>query len=76
MLTERSDGWGKRSGGGAGRVGTWESQSFGLRFCPLAESLARGRVDFKAKSSPNRRGVESVKFGHGVFQSVLQKCLH
>jgi hypothetical protein len=49
--------------------GLGASQSSGLRFCPLAGSLARGRVDFtrrastQAKSSPNRRGVESVKFG-------------
>lgn len=39
--------WAECSGGGfRSRGGLGTSQSFGLRVCPLAESLARGRVEF------------------------------
>ena len=52
LLAERSDGWGERSGGGAGRVGDLGQAS--LLVCgsfPLAESLARGRVYFTRRAS-------------------------
>jgi len=53
----------KRSGGGAGRVGFWGRPVLRLAVCPLAVSLAGGRVDFtrrastQAELSPGRRGV-------------------
>src|ERR1017187_2588577 len=34
---------------------SWGSQSFGLRFCPLAESLARGRVQIQRDGTGTRR---------------------
>jgi len=40
---ERSGGWGERSGGGAGRVGSWGRPFFWINgSCPFAESPARG----------------------------------
>jgi hypothetical protein len=40
--------WAESSGVPFGRAGVFgASQSFGLRVCPLAESLARGRVQFQ-----------------------------
>ena len=60
----RAERWRSRSRGCLGA-----SQSCGLRVCPLAESLARGRVNFtrrastQAKSRTSQRGVEPVKFG-------------
>ena len=58
----------KRSGGGAGRAGFWGRPVLRLAVCPLAVSLAGGRVDFtrrastQAELSPGRRGVEPEKF--------------
>jgi len=52
LLAKWSDGWGERSGGGAGRVDDLEQAS--LLACgsfPLAESLAGGRVDFTRRAS-------------------------
>lgn len=45
--------------------GLGASQSSGLRFCPLAGSLARGRVDFTRRASTTS-GVESQPARSGV----------
>ena len=50
----------------------WGKPVLRLAVCPLAVSLARGRVAFtrrastQAKSRTRRRGVESVKFGRAT----------
>ena len=52
------------------------SQSYGLRVCPLAGSLARGvgeiqarRASTQAQSRTSRRGLKPVKFGRDFLRS-------
>ena len=68
MLTEWSDGWGERSGGGAGRVGTWGKPVYRLAGLSAGRKSGAGAGGFYATGEhtseveSSQRGVKPVKF--------------
>jgi hypothetical protein len=68
LLAERSDGWGERSGGGAGRVGTWGKPVFRLAGLSAGRKSGAGAGGFDAtgehtsgdESQPARRAASEV----------------
>ena len=73
MLAERSDGWGERSGGGAGRGGSWGKPvlrlaglSAGRKSGAGAGEIQARRASTQAQSRTSRRGLKPVKFGRDL----------
>jgi hypothetical protein len=78
LLAERSDGWGERSGGGAGRAGSWGKPvlrlaglSAGRKSGAAAGEIQARRASTQAQSRTSRRGLKPVKFGR---DSALCLC--
>jgi len=76
LLAERSDGWGERSGGGAGRAGSWGKPvlrlaglSAGRKSSAGAGEIQARRASTQAQSRTSRRGLKPVKFGRDFLRS-------